>query len=129
MTANVVSVQNAVKKCLVAEDLETLFIQVLLWHKPKGNISLNINGGTCRKIATLKGLDIWWIQSNSLTDISKIEKEIAKQSTERLVIQKRNDGNLWRWPESRRGGVARISSHEQSSGSAPLWLEQRLSDL
>lgn len=129
MTANVVSVQNAVKKYLVAEDLETLFIQVLLWHKPKGNVSLKIDGGTCRKIATLKGLDIWWIHSTSLVEISKIEKEIAKQSTERLVIQQRDDGNLWRWPESRRGGVVRISSHEQSSRSAPLWLVQRLSYL
>jgi type I restriction-modification system DNA methylase subunit len=129
MTANVVSVQNAVKKNLVSEDLETLFIQVLLWHKPKGNISLNIDGGTCRKIATLKGLDIWWIQSTSAIDISKVEKEIAKQSTERLVIQQGINGNLWRWPESRRGGVTRISTHEQSSNSAPLWLVQRLSYL
>lgn len=129
MTANVVSVQNAVRKYLVAEDIETLFIQVLLWHKPKGNVSLKIDGGTCRKIATLKGLDIWWIQSTSLIDISKIEKEIAKQSTERLVIQQGDNGNLWRWPELRRGGVVRISSHEQSISSTPLWLVQRLSYL
>ena len=129
MNANVVSVQNALKKYLVEEDLETLFIQVLLWHKPKGNVSLHIDGGTCRKIATLKGLDIWWIKSTSLIDISVIEKEIAKQSTERLIIQQSVNGNLWRWPESRRGGVVRISSHEQSRNSAPLWLVQRLSYL
>ena len=129
MTANVVSVQNAIKKHLISEDLETLFIQALLWHKPKGNVSIQIDGGTCKKIATLKGLDIWWIQSTSLIDISIIEKEIAKQSSERLVIQQGINGNLWRWPESRRGGLLRISSHEQSRSSAPLWLVQRLSYL
>ncbi len=129
MSTNVVAVQTAIRSALEGNDLEKLFIQVLLWHKPKGATEIELEGGFCRKIATLKGLDIWWIKSFSGIDVSSIEKEIAKQSTERLVIHEQAEGRNWRWPEIRRGGATRISSHFQSESHAPLWLIQRLSFL
>jgi type I restriction-modification system DNA methylase subunit len=129
VSTNVVAVQNAIRSALETNDLEKLFIQVLLWHKPKGAIEIEVEEGFCRKIATLKGLDIWWIKSVTGSDVSSIEKEIAKQSTERLVIHEQAEGRNWRWPEIRRGGATRISSHFQPESNAPLWLIQRLSFL
>jgi type I restriction-modification system DNA methylase subunit len=129
MTANVIAVQAAIRAYLNENDLRNLFIQGLLWHKPKGESIFLVGNSKIEKIATLRGLDIWVVSNDGKSDISTVEKEIAKLSTERLVINSDDKSHHWRWPEPRRGGAIRINSHAQQIRTAPEWLVQRLSSL
>jgi hypothetical protein len=129
MTTNIISVQTAVRNYLNQNDLQGLFIQGLLWHKPKGETIFVFGNSKIEKIATLRGLDIWVVNTDGNSDINSAEKEIAKLSTERLVINTVDKFHNWRWPEPRRSGAIRINSHAQQISTAPEWLVQRLSSL
>jgi hypothetical protein len=124
-----ISIQNAVKHSLIEDKLEKMFQQDLAWHSPKGVASSDVGGTRASVIAELSGVAVWLVADSDLLNLSLVEKELAKRSSERLVIVDRGDRYEWRWPEPTRTGSIRVSTHLQQKGEAPTWLVQRLATL
>ena len=116
-------------------DFTGLFVEELGWDRPKGggrSLSVEADTGTVHlsEVATFHGVSIWVCPSvpNSRTQ-RQVDRELRRQSTERVVIFHDPAHQVWRWPQSRDAtgaGTTRLIAHEHWVGRNNEALRQRL---
>lgn len=126
MSPQVTAIQSAIESRLIANDLSGLFTSDLAWHSANPPEHFSVEEALVEKLASLAGVTVWLVKNAEGSSIATIEREIAKRSSERLVIVDRGSIFEWRWPEKRPSGNVRTTSLKQAHGNAPLTLVQRL---
>lgn len=103
-----------------------LFIRDLHWSAPDQKpITLTADGErviTATNVSSYKGLRVWVCDERPGARIeAQLDQEIAKTSTDRLVIFYDNEDQVWRWPVRRNrdnsGITTRLTSHRHRRGS------------
>jgi len=114
-------------------DFETLFLEELLWDRPDQEpLDIEVESTTyqLRQIAGYAGLRVWLCGEVPHRRTQRlIDKELRKQSTERLLIFADAELQEWRWlqsPDPEGAGQPRLVTHQHRVGSLNAALDQRL---
>jgi hypothetical protein len=115
-------------------EYQTLFLQHLRWSRPDQTdltVSLNETQSYCvSNVSSYKGLRVWVCpEMPSSSDQAVIDRAIAKNSIDRLVIFYNGTKQVWRWPVRtvNAGSVStRLTSHQHVTGRDNPKLLQRL---
>jgi hypothetical protein len=111
-----------------------LFIKDLHWSAPDlAPIEFVADDGSrfvATNVSSYRGIRVWVCSQRPGSQLqAKIEREIAKTSTDRLVIFHDETDQVWRWPVRRVDGHAtktRLASHRHRTGSTTSKLGSRL---
>lgn len=106
--------------------LRDLFLVDLYWggpdHRP---IQVELEDGshvTATNVSSYKGVRVWEVPGAPGSAVeAAIDREIAKTSTNRLVIFHDHDRQIWRWPSRTTKGsgvISRPARHVHRAGSA-----------
>lgn len=114
---------------------EDLFIEGLGWDRPTQGgrtVEITSDDGTleAQEVATAKGISVWACPTvpDGRTQ-REVDREVRKQSIERLLIFHDGTQQQWKWPQttdSSGSGSARLVTHEHVVGRSNPALEQRL---
>lgn len=133
--SSVESLLVEIRQRLLAQEFNSLLIESLGWDNPglQRAIIVEVDGGlsySLKPVATKRGMTVF--HCANLPDskaMAKIDREVSKQSLERLIIYSNDDRQLWRWPEARKSGGTRFVSHGFASDSPAEPLVQRLASV
>ncbi|GAA1365416.1 N-6 DNA methylase [Arthrobacter rhombi] len=106
-----------------AHQYQDLFLKHLRWSKPDLNpLSIDVDGQThtATNVSTYRGLRVWVTPQlpNSAAQAA-VDRAIAKQSVDRIVIFHNDTKQVWRWPSrTAKGGstTTRLTSHTHVAG-------------
>jgi Eco57I restriction-modification methylase len=129
MPADAGRVQAAVRRHLDSGDLGTLFLTALGWDAPEPAVRLADGAASARKIAEKRGVGVWVVAATDAAAVERLDRQIEKQSHERLVVVEEADGLTWQWPERRRSGYVRRSRLPQRTRGQVADIVQRLAAL
>jgi hypothetical protein len=114
-------------------DYRLLFLHDLHWSAPDHTpIDYTSDGQTltATNVSSYKGLRVWVCDENPGSQLeAQLDREIAKTSTDRLVIYHDEVDQVWRWPARRIKGAAtitRLTSHRHHTGTPNPKFEARL---
>jgi hypothetical protein len=114
-------------------DYRQLFLQDLHWSAPDHTpIDYSADGRTvtATNVSSYKGLRVWVCDEKPGSQLeAQLDREIAKTSTDRLVIFYEGVDQVWRWPVRRIKGAAtitRLTSHRHHTGTPNPKFEARL---
>jgi hypothetical protein len=114
-------------------DYRRLFLHDLHWSAPDHTpIDYTSDGQTltATNISSYKGLRVWVCDEKPGSQLeAQLDREIAKTSTDRLVIYHDEVDQVWRWPVRRIKGAAtitRLTSHRHHTGAPNPKFEARL---
>tara|TARA_B100000003_G_scaffold134825_1_gene120972 strand:- start:498 stop:3734 length:3237 start_codon:yes stop_codon:yes gene_type:complete len=116
-------------------EFTNLFIEELGWQRPlrkSQNIQIHFENEifTLTEVAQYKGVTIWECQEIPSNLIQRhIDKELRKESTERVIIFHDEHAQIWRWPQSTNEsgrGTPRLIAHKHLVGKPNEALQQRL---
>ena len=106
------------------------------WGKPAGVTQLHLNAAdqdfNLNQVGQYRGLAIWVAKGLPARPVQRtLDQQLAKHSTERLLIFHAEDQQDWRWPRhSKLGSVnARLMAHRHITGQADPDLEERLKSM
>jgi hypothetical protein len=110
-----------------------LFLHDLRWSAPDHTpIDYTSDGRTLTStnVSSYKGLRVWVCDEKPGSQLeAQLDREIAKTSTDRLVIFHDGVDQVWRWPVRRIKGAAtitRLTSHRHHTGTPNPKFEARL---
>lgn len=110
-----------------------LFTEDLAWNRPEHppiTMTLDDRDITVRQVANYRGLGVWHCPSIPTREGQRlVDKEVARRSTERLIIFTEPDRQEWRWPRyaNHRGiGNPRLVNHPHITGQPNPNLVERL---
>lgn len=117
-----------------AHGYQRLFLEHLRWSRPDmPNLSVVLDEARTFAVANVssyKGLRVWVCpELPNSSDQAAIDRAIAKQSTDRIVIFHNDDKQVWRWPARIvKGGstTTRLTSHVHITGKDNPKLLDRL---
>lgn len=117
-----------------AHEYQKLFLEHLRWSRPDQQpLSIQLDGnGTyqIRNVSSHKGLRVWVCpQLPNASDQAAIDRAIAKNSTDRLVIFHGATKQVWRWPVRtvKSGSInTRLTAHVHETGKENPKLLKRL---
>lgn len=117
-----------------AHDYQRLFLENLRWSRPDMTaLKVDLDEErtfTATNVSSYKGLRVWVCPGlPSSSDQASIDRAIAKQSTDRIVIFHDADKQVWRWPSrtAKEGTVTtRLTSHIHVRGMNNPKLLERL---
>ncbi|MDO5721965.1 MAG: hypothetical protein Q4P06_05420, partial [Actinomycetaceae bacterium] len=106
------------------------------WSKPAGVKTLTLNSSlgsiTVNQVAQHRGLTVWVAQGlPSRPEQRSIDQQLAKHSSERLLIFHSPGEQDWRWPRhAKLGSVnARLMAHRHTTGQPDPDLKERLASM
>lgn len=101
--SSVESLLVEIRQRLLAQEFNSLLIESLGWDNPglQRAIIVEVDGGlsySLKPVATKRGMTVFHCATlpDSKT-MAKIDREVSKQSLERLIIYSNDDRQLWRW--------------------------------
>jgi len=110
-----------------------LFLHDLNWSAPDHTpIAFTADGRTlsATNVSSYKGLRVWVCDEKPGSQLeAQLDREIAKTSTDRLVIFHDAVDQVWRWPVRRTKDAAtttRLTSHRHHTGASNSKFEARL---
>ncbi|GAA3603860.1 class I SAM-dependent DNA methyltransferase [Marihabitans asiaticum] len=108
-----------------ARDYQRLFLQDLHWSAPDHPPVVYDHDGdsvTASNVSSYKGLRVWAINEKPESKLeAEIDRLLAQNSTDRIVIFYDDETQVWRWPARRVTGnstATRLSRHRHTTGSA-----------
>ena len=110
------------------DNFDQLF-RKLGWSKPDAPREFEAHGAQLDKVATYRGMAVWvCYQLPTRPEQRLIDAELAKVSTERLVIFTDGGSQDWRWPRhAKLGSVnAKLMAHRHEIGTPDPDLRDRL---
>ena len=114
-------------------DYQKLFIQDLNWSKPDHPpVLIEYDGQPVKatNVSSYKGLRVWVVDEKPNSKLEAvIDQQLAKTSTDRIVIFHDGDEQVWRWPVRRITGnttSTRLSRHRHRRGDADPRFANRL---
>jgi len=114
-------------------DYQKLFIQDLNWSSPDHRPIHYTEDGrtvTATNVSSYKGLRVWVCDQKPDSKLeARLDREIAKTSTDRLVIFHDGAEQVWRWPVRRatEGSTAtRLSRHRHRTGDPDVRFSAKL---
>lgn len=113
---------------------QSLFLEHLRWSRPdQASISIQLDGNgayEATNVSSYKGLRVWVCpQLPNSSDQAAIDRAIAKNSVDRLVIFHNGSKQVWRWPVRtiKAGSVnTRLTAHTHVTGKENPKLLRRL---
>lgn len=113
---------------------QRLFLEHLRWSRPDmTNLSITLDEDrsfTAVNVSSYKGLRVWVCpEMPNSADQAALDRAIAKQSTDRIVIFHNEEKQVWRWPARIVKGsstTTRLTSHIHISGKDNPKLLDRL---
>ena len=117
-----------------SEDLSRFFRLDLFWSAPDhAPIQIELDDGlkvTAQNVSSYKGVRVWEVPAVPGSAIeAQLDHAIAKNSTNRLVIFRDGDKQVWRWPSRSAQGtgvISRPARHVHKVGSADPQFEAKL---
>lgn len=117
-----------------SEDLSKFFRLDLFWSAPDhAPIQVELDDGrkvTAQNVSSYKGVRVWEVPAVVGSAVeAQLDHAIAKNSTNRLVIFRDGDKQVWRWPSrtAQGGGViSRPARHVHKVGSLDPQFEAKL---
>lgn len=117
-----------------SDDLSKFFRLDLFWSAPDHEpIQVDLEDGrriTAQNVSSYKGVRVWEVPTVPDSAVeAQLDHAVAKNSTNRLVIFRDSDKQVWRWPSrSARGGgvISRAARHVHKVGSADPQFEAKL---
>lgn len=110
-----------------------LFTETLAWNRPEHpafTIEMDGRSTAVKQVANYRGLGVWHCPCiPSREGQRQVDKEVARRSTERLIIFTEPDRQEWRWPRypNHRGiGNPRLVNHPHATGQPNPSLVERL---
>lgn len=110
-----------------------LFTEDLAWNRPQHpplTITVDDHNLTVKQVANYRGLGVWHCPQIPSRDGQRlVDKEVARRTTERLIIFTEPDRQEWRWPRyaNHRGiGNPRLVNHPHTVGDPNPSLVERL---
>lgn len=107
-----------------ARDYQRLFLQDLHWSAPDHPPVVYDHDGhsvTASNVSSYKGLRVWAINEKPESKLeAEIDRLLAQNSTDRIVIFYDDETQVWRWPARRVTGnstATRLSRHRHTTGS------------
>lgn len=104
-------------------DYQKLFIHDLNWSKPDHPpVVIHYEGQPVQatNVSSYKGLRVWVVDEKPNSKLEAvIDQQLAKTSTDRIVIFHDGDEQVWRWPVRRATGnttATRLSRHRHRRG-------------
>lgn len=118
-------------------DYQTLFIEKLRWSRPDMKpITVKVSDEksiVATNVSSYKGIRVWVCpELPSSSDQAFVVREIAKKTTDRIVIFHNEDKQVWRWPSriTKDSGVTtRLTSHVHVKGRENPKLIARLNKI
>ncbi|WP_277455368.1 DNA methyltransferase [Janibacter sp. DB-40] len=108
-----------------ARDYQRLFLQDLHWSAPDHPPVVYDHEGrsvTATNVSSFKGLRVWAVNEKPESKLeAEIDRLLAQNSTDRIVIFHDDNTQVWRWPARRVTGnstATRLSRHRHTTGSA-----------
>lgn len=113
---------------------QTLFLEDLNWHAPdRKPVTLQLEDGSfliAQNISSYLGLRVWVCdQLPSATAQALLDRQIGRESTDRLVIFHNEMDQIWRWPSRRvldNSVASKLTSHRHRIGEVNNRFEARL---
>jgi hypothetical protein len=118
-----------------AGDFTGLFVEELGWQRPaRSGRRVTVEAGDqtleLSEAATFRGVSVWACASVPSGKAQReVDRQLRKESAERIVIFHDAERQMWRWPQSRDAagaGAARLVTHEHRVGRSNEALRQRL---
>lgn len=106
-------------------DYQRLFLQDLHWSAPDHPPVVYDHDGrsvTATNVSSFKGLRVWAVNEKPESKLeAELDRLLAQNSTDRIVIFYDDTTQVWRWPARRVSGnstATRLSRHRHTTGSA-----------
>lgn len=106
-------------------DYQRLFLQDLHWSAPDHPPVVYDHDGrsvTATNVSSFKGLRVWAVNEKPESKLeADLDRLLAQNSTDRIVIFYDDTTQVWRWPARRVAGnstATRLSRHRHTTGSA-----------
>ena len=106
-------------------DYQRLFLQDLHWSAPDHPPVVYDHDGrtvTATNVSSYKGLRVWAVNEKPESKLeAELDRILAQNSTDRIVIFYDDATQVWRWPARRVTGnstATRLSRHRHTTGSA-----------
>jgi hypothetical protein len=118
-----------------AGDFTGLFVEELGWERPaRGGRRVTVEADDqplqLHEAATFRGVSVWTCGAVPSGKAQReVDRQLRKESAERIVIFHDLDHQMWRWPQARDAagaGAARLVTHEHRVGRSNEALRQRL---
>lgn len=120
-----------IRKFLDRSDFAGLF-NFLGWDNPHATTLPGIGQDNApQQVAAKRGVGVWQIDGIPSSQKRRlIDREVSKQTRERLLIFVEGDHQLWIWPETRQSGVGHhLVTHKYQVGTTNEHLVQRLAEI
>ena len=120
-----------IRKFLDRSDFAGLF-NFLGWDNPHATTLPGIGQDNApQQVASKRGVGVWQIDGIPGSQKRRlIDREVSKQTRERLLIFVEGDHQLWIWPETRQSGVGHhLVTHKYQVGTTNEHLVQRLAEI
>ncbi|HEX4188221.1 MAG TPA: hypothetical protein VHY83_10020 [Solirubrobacteraceae bacterium] len=121
-----------IRAALATGELQDLFLDELGWDQPAlAAFDVYVDDASFHvvPIAQKRGLHVFELPCDVLPsdDLqSRLDREVSPRAPERLLVFRDATREVWRWPEPRRSGGARLVAHRSSGAASNEALVQRL---